>query len=482
MGVAMAFYLLVFITLVVLGVAMGYAYRTTRDPLHPIIYLAPLCIYSYAFKPLLLDYMGVLSAFFDPEQFLFVQAINTLGVAAFAIGALTHVHKVIALRSSSEGLRAHFEGMLDASVRGRVLGIALGLGGLAVIGYWLMIYMRGGPAVVYGQAYGGIRAATGYLNELPLLCLSAIGLLYLAWAGRGFTLGRILLLAVVASPLLIHGLLGARRGPTFMVLAALILGGFLVSPRRPRLITIVVTVFCLGVLILFLVSNRNRIYLGASALQEWRTGSSRNVVTEITAGDDWVYSGGTILTSNHLGFNHWGSRFAVIFFVRPIPRQVWPTKYEDLGFAWLEHQDDMGGMTDREWIGVVGWRPSRGSAAGFVADLFLEFSYLGIFACYGFGRIYSYLWKQCVLERGAWLILYLFAVVLSVYVPTQSVSAWLHRFCFLAIPTVVLWYLLVRPVLSTNAGGPPNALPPSRGRRIMFTRPKRGHVGPATYL
>ena len=139
----MFFYLLIGVTLLILAGAMWYAYEITRDPLHPLIYLAPLCIYSYAFKPVLLSYMGALDVFFNPAQLLFVQVVNTLGLAGFCLGALYHAQQVTRVRISALSMRAELERMLTPVVRQRVLEIAAVLGAVAVVAFWLLVFAAG---------------------------------------------------------------------------------------------------------------------------------------------------------------------------------------------------------------------------------------------------------------------------------------------------------------------------------------------------
>jgi hypothetical protein len=37
--------------------------------------------------------------------------------------------------------------------------------------------------------------------------------------------------------------------------------------------------------------------------------------------------------------------------------------------------------------------------------------------------------------------MYLFAVILSIYVPTQNFNAWYYRFLLMSIPTLIVWRL-----------------------------------------
>ena len=89
--------------------------------------------------------------------------------------------------------------------------------------------------------------------------------------------GLKIVLFLFALPSLTQGLLGARRGPTFMLFATLGMTWYLYRNRRPAFFRWLVSATCLGYLILFLVANRNSIYIGSSF-----TGLNYDVVGELT--------------------------------------------------------------------------------------------------------------------------------------------------------------------------------------------------------
>jgi hypothetical protein len=75
---------------------------------------------------------------------------------------------------------------------------------------------------------------------------------------------------------------------------------------------------------------------------------------------------------------------------------------------------------------------------GFIADLFLEFHAGCIAAAYLIGHLYSLAWQRSRVRRGLWTILYFEMLILSIYLPTQSIGAWLYRLLILAVPTLLL--------------------------------------------
>ena len=88
-----------------------------------------------------------------------------------------------------------------------------------------------------GEAYGGGTSASGYTREAILLTLPAlIWLMVRPAESKKFPLKPGLWIGnFFAAPLLMHGLLGARRGPTAMVLIASVVGWYFVRFKRPPL-------------------------------------------------------------------------------------------------------------------------------------------------------------------------------------------------------------------------------------------------------
>ncbi len=182
---------------------------------------------------------------------------------------------------------------------------------------------------------GHIVTSTGYLGELPLLCFPAIMLVMLARRGRVIRGMDWFLALTFAAPQLIHGILGARRGPTFLVLATLFLSWFVASGRRPRLVPLVISLTIAAGLIFFVISHRSQIYLGS----ELEVDTSRVFETAFPLvarpDDDVVFAWGQTNIARMTDRHYWGTRLMAVLFVRPIPRQMWPTKYEDTGFGWM---------------------------------------------------------------------------------------------------------------------------------------------------
>lgn len=432
--------LVIILTAIIISMTMLKAYRDTGDSLHPIMFIGPMFLYMFVARPFRVELMGGFEEFFpDQGLLLLVQVCFTVGVGLFCLGMLHGTG-----RKELQPRRVVFRSPGD--VRERLFQVGCLLGALAIAAYLYAVMKSGGFLKVYGGAKGHYSAGTGYINEMVNFAIPAVALVLLSWQGSAAKRGRIALAIFFSSPLLVHGILGARRGPTFLILATLLVAWYVASGKRITVVRVVTRFGFIGVLIIFLFLNRANIHLGSESQLDW---SMFNVVAEemdepkrVSSGDDVIFTYGLTAVSMNTGTHYWGLRYAATYFIRPIPRQLWPNKYHDLGLGWMVYQEDVGGIPDTEWIATLGWKPIRGSAGGFIADLFLEFSWGALFFCYLFGRFYGALWRWAATLGGLWTLLYIQAAALSIYISTQSVSAVFHRFLFMTIPTILLWQLI----------------------------------------
>lgn len=432
---------LIWLTGGVVLTAMVVAYRSSRDPLHPLMFLGPILIYIYCLQPALLHQGDQLSPFFpDRSVLVYVHIVNLLGVALFCAGCLRIRVRFRDARSSPRTFTPPRE-MLR---RLRSLAYLLGLFGVGNSLY--MLSLRGGIIAAFSAPKGGGSASSGYLSESPMLTLPAIVFYLMSLHGQRVRPRNIAMILLFASPHLIYGLLGSRRGPLFLILAALLWSWYLVSSRRPSLRFILTSVALIGVMVAFVISHRRQLYLGSDfdfnpslILQSFSS-------AEATPGDLYVVGSGQILNSRFHGKHLWGHRYAVTFFIRPIPKQIWPTKYEDSGMPEFA-RGNPNCFDNRQWMQSLHWTPDRGSAVGFVADMYLEFGWGFAALSYVLGSLFNLLWQRAVTRKGLWTVLYIEASILSLYLPAQSVGAWLYRFLLLAIPSVFVWKVLVEPIL-----------------------------------
>ena len=409
---------------------MVFAYAKTRDAIHPMMLICPMFAYMYVLRPTLIA--DLLPAYFPRGQLETVAFVNFLGVAAFCLACCYQI-------KNAKAHRAQFS--LAEDSRYKVHRLAMFLGFAGVVAFWYCVFESGGLWEIYSHKKGFLRASSGYLGEAPMLTFPAIVLLALSRNGFGIRLQDVGYALVFASPHLIHGILGARRGPTFLVFATLIFAWYISANRRPTLPKVMTGLAATFLLVFIIISHRHQIYLGSDIEFSSQSVIERAFPTKIYYGDDYLFGSGMICVANNTDRYYWGARVFATVVVRPIPRQIWPNKYEALGLGWMQKSEkgSMVGFTPEEWANAVGWTPSSGSSGGMIADLFVEFSWLSIIAFAGVGMLYGFVWRKATTVGGVWIVIFLELLILTIYIPTQSFSAVLHRSLFMAIPTLIFW-------------------------------------------
>jgi hypothetical protein len=431
------FYLWGVLVICILGFLV--AFGTTRDCFHPLVILLPMIVTNYWYTPWTLVKNGSLDAFLDIEQRDFVQTIYFFGVVALLLGCFVGS----GLKRVSLG-RTH---RLTAALSSPTLRSAGYLvGALALAGWSVTIVGVGGIGQAFGRSYGGGWSDYGYLRDAQLALFPAMMMLMPTMMTKKSDLGLKIAVVLFALPSLIQGLLGARRGPTFMLFATLGMAWYLYRNRRPALFHMVVSATCLGYLILFLVANRDSIYIGSSF-----TGLNYDVVGELTgtlghtesgsSGNEYVYGAGSILNAEASNHFFWGRRYLAEILVRPVPRQLWPNKYADFGVPELETNAGTGGKIFHE---TLGWNGAVGSAPGIVADLWIEVRFGAIPAMAMIGWLYGRSWRKAIDKGGFWILQYIVAVVLSLYLVMQTMEAVIFRFLILSVPIWLTWFLMRR--------------------------------------
>lgn len=426
--------MLLWATGAVLAFAMVIVYRRTRDPLHPIIYLAPMLGYIQVYIPSIYFYRDQLVDYFpDPSQLEYALIYSLVAIIAFCIGCATPKIPPGAMRS------VHAPLQITPRASEVLRKVSYVMAGVGIAAYFYGLSRTGGLFEAYSRPKGGGSTASGYVSSAYLLTIPALMLYLVSRRSKKMDLKTSLIVLLFLSPHLLHGFLSASRGTTFLALAAMLFGWYLATAQRPSLHLTLAGFVGLGLLMLFLKTYRRDIYIGSEFAFDSTRAIEAFAPSEPSVGDTSVFSYGLILASSHHDFHYWGRRLLVQLIIRPIPRQLWPTKYEDTGMGWMVTQPGTAGLANTDWIEAVGWFPDRGSAAGLVADSFLEFAWGGIALCFLIGYLYAYLWKQAMVHRGIWNLLYFEAAVVSVFIPTQSfISAWLYRFIFLAAPTILI--------------------------------------------
>lgn len=421
-----------------------WSYGRCRDALQPAIYILPMMAYQYVVRPWFLYQNGQLQRFFEGSAALELSAlVHLVGVWGFCAGCLPKGATQRAAPTSTIPL--------SAQARQNLMRIALVLGCIALGLYYYSLVEGGGILKAFGRPKGGgARLASGYFAEAIGLCLPALVLLFLAWRHQRMHLGHWAIVLLLASPYLLTGFLGTRRGPTFMVLGGMAFTWFLVRAGKVGILRVLGAVGFVSLVAVVLFTNRPRLYIGSEQPLDWSAPWQYLRGLEASEGDDYVVATAHIATCHGTGKFGWGRRFLITYLVRPIPKQLWPTKYQDAN-RWLFGEE--GGLSAQDFAAQLGWTPAAGSATGGVADVFREFSWLTPVAMYFYGMFFRVVWYGARTRQGVWILLYVLAASLSIYVPTQSASAVFHRFLFLSVPLVLLWHGMIRPYMRRNIMG-----------------------------
>jgi hypothetical protein len=428
--VALDFQLAAFLTGIVLFAAAALAYVTTRDTLHPMIYLGAMAFFLHAFLPLELELSqpDELRGYLGQDELDYAQTLVLLGVLSLAGGVWWGAHATPAYGHASPV-------RLTDAARMRLAHAARALAASGLIAWIYQIIHSGGLYAVYGRAYGFFWADTGYVGEAFQFGLPGALLLLLARSGSRLRPADLVWIGIGLLPLLGHGLLGARRGPTFIALVGVGVMWYLARARRPRLVPALLGGLAIGLLLLFLFANRDRIYLGSEA---GFTSAARAETFEVAPGNEFVFGAGAALNAEALGNFAWGRRYLVVFLIRPIPRFLWPTKYADaarfLNIPSIDHVEKDPRRTD--FTGTLGWTGATGSAPGGILDLWIEFWWAYLFAVFavgwGFGRAY----RKALSQGGFWLALYALMTALSIFFVMQGLAAFTVRTLLLG---AVMW-------------------------------------------
>ena len=334
----------------------------SRDVFHPLVFIGPMLAFLYAWMPSKIGSDGLLS-YFDGDQLIFIQTLNVLGIAAFVAACLS-----VGLRFGREV--SDFDDRDQAPTLGREacnrLLIGSGLLGSVGLGCWLITIINvGGFVQAFSASYSGGWDDSGYIRDGNLLLLVGVLLAISALAANAPPIPSLTLAAVFGLPWLAQALLMARRGPTFAIVITVMMGWYLVRKTRPPVIATALLGVGLGWLVLFLVTNRGSIYLGSDF--DVSTDVS-NVVEKPDTGNEYIYGTGSVIAAERRDHYFWMRRYLAEILVRPVPRAIWPTKYEDFGVPELLNNAGTGeGFAD-----ALGWVGAIGSAPGVIADLWIE--------------------------------------------------------------------------------------------------------------
>lgn len=299
---------------------------------------------------------------------------------------------------------------------------------------------QGGVEAVYGRAYGGAWADSGYLREAPLLAVpAAISLALAIRRSRGRPSWRDgLVLVLCLLPLLTHGFLGARRGYIFMGIAALGASAVVSGLVKARLILVAPLVIIMFVTMVTVVSNRQNLYVGGS----WEIENDPMEIFELREGQEFVFATALHEAASQRVRPYYGGRYLTVLLIRPIPKQLWPTKYEDasniFGIPNLEREGQYLPSSDFSW--VTGWTQETGSAPGLIADVYIEFGGLGAIFMFLFGLILRLIDDRSHYEELFVIVKYI-VVAFFAYAVAQGFEPFIFRVVLVAVPIVTLFML-----------------------------------------
>jgi hypothetical protein len=431
--VTLDFQLAAFMIGIVLFAAASLAYVTTRDTLHPMIYLGAMAFFLHAFLPLYLEITqpDELRGYFRHADLDYAQTIAFLGILSLCGGVWWGAHRApVYFRASCAEL--------TTAARARLARAAIALAVLGLVAWIYQIIHSGGLYAVYGQPYGFFWADTGYVSEAFEFGLPGALLLLLARSGLRLRRWDPVWISIGLMPIVGQGLLGARRGPTFLALVGVGIMWYLVRTRRPRLGSALLGGLALGLLLLFLPANRERIYLGS---ESGFTSLSEAYTFGVEPGNEFVFGAGAALNAESVDGFMWGRRYLVVFLVRPIPRFLWPTKYTDaaavLNIPSLDHVEKDPKLID--FTSTMGWAGTVGSAPGGVFDLWLEFWWGYLFALFAVGLGFGLAYRRALSLGGIWMALYALMAALSIYFIMQGLEAFGYRVLLLGFVTWSGW-------------------------------------------
>jgi oligosaccharide repeat unit polymerase len=421
------YYALLVASFVIPVAAMLVAYRRSRDLFHPAILLGPIFIFMYAWMPFRLLQGGTLEDWFAPADMLWVQGINVAGMMFFFCGCVLGPSPRITL--------AHYPLRITERGRTALLHVSLFIGAIGFAGWFWTLATVGGFVTAFSESYGGGWHDLGYVRDSVLLLTPAVLLMQPVLATGKLKLSVWLALLLFATPWLLQGVLGARRGPLFVTVMALGLGHYLYKRRRPNVVVFSLCGMMLGYAMLFVVTNRDKISLTPDLSSfSYNVGDFSSQSSEA---NEYVYGTAVVLNSWETEFHYWGKRYFAIVFIRPIPKELWPTKYEDFGVPELRiNAGTMGSGLGRTFA----WNGVLGSAPGIVADLWVECKWLALPLMGLCGFLFAHVWRKAVFKGNAWIAQYIVCMLLGAYFVVQDMEPVLYRVLVYSIPMWFAWH------------------------------------------
>lgn len=430
---------------------MAMSLARTRDTLAPAIIFGAMLLFQYVFYAVRFELTvpEALRELLDDGQLAFAQILFLGGSACLLAGLVV-----------GSGTRRRGTPLFAAPAltpRQRVaarktmrLLAALSLGSVAY------------ASISAGRLVGEVGSDFGYLNEAYHLCVPATALYLLSVSHRRLTRKDLLICVLLMSPLLIRGLLVAKRGPTLIFVIGLVVMWHFIARRRPSLGALASGAAATFFLVALLFFNRDAIWAG----REIDAAVDPLAFASINPGNDYIYGAAMANVALEQNVHDYGARYLITFFVRPIPSQIWPTKYVDasnaLDVGWYK---SIGVGLHEGYLylvshPVLGWSIAGGAAWGLVTDVFWEFRFFGLPVLFALGFGVGRSWRAA----GRSVPSFLFVVVtmsVAPYLVAQDLMESGFRILFMTVPGILLFKLFegAAPKRRGAAPGPDRARP-----------------------
>ena len=276
-----------------------------------------MCAFIYGYMPWKLVQSGDLFSYINEDQAIFAHSVILACLGFLFYGCL------LGSRAPNQGI-SHPVRYNQRTIH----NAAYFLGAVGLVTWLATIRSAGGFEEAYGAAKGGGWSEYGYVREASYLMIVGVILLL---SPEGFAPRKKLWGGAVLAftlPWLIRGLLGARRGPTFVIVISVAMSWYMARGETSSLLMMVASGAGLGALLLFLVVNRDQIHLGSDF--EFKT-EVTEPVAKAGAANEYIFGAGCITAARQTGQYYWGRRYLAEILVRPVPRQHISNKYEDFG-------------------------------------------------------------------------------------------------------------------------------------------------------
>jgi hypothetical protein len=232
----------------------------------------------------------------------------------------------------------------------------------------------------------------------------------------------------------------------------------------------------IGLGLLILITHRNMISLNLD-FEFQGTEVFTDYVGRASGGNEYVLGSGLIIDTARSGEHQWGARWVIKSVVRVVPRQLWPSQYQDAYRFFGVEGVEVNQVANFEES--LGWNATGGAGIALLAEFWWQLWWLSLPALFAVGWLYGRAWYGAVETGGLWILIYVVLLALSVFLVAQGMGAMLFRLLWLGGAGWFVWQLFVRrafrqqqraqrrarwsAALPGRAGAPPAVPPVSHG-------------------